>query len=153
MAAAGVKGSAELFKESLRKAGLRVTRSRLSVLAALSKAGAPATHADLALSLKATGIDRATVFRNLRDLCTAGLVLRSDLGDRTWRYETRNHRHKRAVPTFVCTSCGALEVLEGLRLVREDGKKLPRQLRKRPVVIHVHGVCDRCAKAADDDDD
>ncbi len=142
-------GRSELLTTSLRKAGLRVTRPRLLVLQALMRQDAPVTHGDVASALRTSGLDRATVFRNLRDLCKATLVLRSDLGDRTWRYELSTQRHKRTHPTFACTRCGALSPLPGIRLVHEDGKKLPRALRKRPVVIHVHGTCDACADAVE----
>ena len=72
------------LKALLRKSGLRSTSARLAVLAHLQRARTPISHAELAKDLVPTGLDRATVYRNLMDLAESGLVARAELGDHVW---------------------------------------------------------------------
>lgn len=105
-------------RELLANAGLRVTAARSAVVRWLQKAKSPATHADIAADLVPQGFDKATVFRNLNDLVDAGVVRRTELGDRMWRFELRSpaqadeHPH----PHFVCVDCGKITCLHELRL-------------------------------------
>ena len=79
--------------ESLRGAGLRKTAPRLAVLEVLERARRPLSHAEVAESLAAEGLDRATVYRNLVALSEAGLVRRSDHGDHVWGFERVDAGH------------------------------------------------------------
>jgi Fur family transcriptional regulator, ferric uptake regulator len=73
-------------QQRIREAGLRATAPRVAVLGVLDGARGPLTHGQVHRRLAAQGLDRATVYRNLRDLSEAGLLLRTDLGDHVWRY-------------------------------------------------------------------
>lgn len=92
-------------QESLREAGLRVTRPRVAVLEALSAAPhstADAVHAMVAAQVGA--VSRQAVYDVLHALTAAGLVRRM-LVDNASRYEWDthdNHHH------LLCRRCGAL---------------------------------------------
>jgi Fur family ferric uptake transcriptional regulator len=122
----GIDDVVEL-KALLHKAGLRSTSARLAVLRQLREAIVPLSHADLATELVPTGLDRATVYRNLMDLAEAGLVARAELGDHVWRYELRRHpgEHDVEHPHFVCVDCGKVTCLTDVKfeLSPEPGSK------------------------------
>jgi Fur family ferric uptake transcriptional regulator len=115
------------LKALLHKAGLRSTSARLAVLRQLRDALVPLSHADLAKELVPTGLDRATVYRNLMDLAEAGMVARAELGDHVWRYELRRHigEHDVEHPHFVCVDCGKVTCLNDVKfeLTPEPGSK------------------------------
>jgi Fur family ferric uptake transcriptional regulator len=88
----------------LRAAGLRVTRPRLAVLAAL-RAHPHASVETLSAAVRAEigSVSLQAVYDVLRVLGVAGLVRRIDLAGTPARYELRvgdNHHH------VVCRSCG-----------------------------------------------
>ncbi len=92
---------------ALRRVGLRVTASRLAVLAALS-AGAPHTSVDMVVSavrLRLGDGSAQTVYNVLRTFTDAGLVRRIEPAGQPGLYELRvgdNHHH------VVCRHCGAI---------------------------------------------
>lgn len=107
----------------LRASGLRTTAPRLAVLLRLEEEDAPRSHGELCEALASLGFDRATVYRNLVDLTEAGLVERTDLGDRVWRFEAKRARPatsktaaKRPAARFVCADCGAVLRLDDVRV-------------------------------------
>ena len=75
--------------DELHGAGLRATPARVAVLDAVRQASAPLTHAELTRELDGNGWDAATIYRNLVAITDAGLIVRSDHGDRRWRFEDR----------------------------------------------------------------
>ena len=93
-------------KLRLREAGLRVTRPRLGVLAAV----AALPHADTDSILDAVrrglpAVSHQAVYDSLRSLTEAGLVRRIQPLGSVARYESRvgdNHHH------VVCRSCGVI---------------------------------------------
>lgn len=96
----------EGFEQMLRSAGLRVTRPRLAVLAALRAA----PHADMPSLLAAAGaalggVSHQAGYDIVRALQEAGLVRRIEPPGSPSRYELRvadNHHH------LVCRSCGTI---------------------------------------------
>ncbi|QDU16191.1 Peroxide operon regulator [Gimesia maris] len=102
------------IRELLREYGVRATPARITVMQELRAATSPLSHADLADKLVPLGFDRATVFRNLNDLADAELILRAELGDHVWRFETfdpdrpAGEKH----PHFVCEGCGSITCLD-----------------------------------------
>ena len=68
---------AESIKAAIREAGLRATPARIATLKLLSSANAPLTHSEVADELNDLGVDKATVFRNLNDMASAGLLRRT----------------------------------------------------------------------------
>jgi Fur family ferric uptake transcriptional regulator len=131
----------------IRQAGLRVTQPRLAVLQVLTKSARPLSHADLIDALDGQGFDRVTLYRNLNDLADAGIVARTELGDRVWRFELRtgNDSHMGTHPHFTCTDCGSVSCLpENVVRINKSGR-LPRAVREQTVEVSLRGVCDRCS--------
>lgn len=138
----GFMGSSDAFKEQLRRAGLRATRSRVTVLEALQSKSSPTSHPEITELLAEDGWDRATLYRNLIDMTEAGLLRRVDLGDHVWRFELAGTHDAEAHPHFLCTACGDVSCLPALRL--PAGTDLPRALQQGQVTIQLRGLCDAC---------
>ena len=135
----------EQFREQVRSAGLRATKSRIAVLCLLADRAVPMSHAEVTDALSSQDWDRATLYRNLTDLTDAGLLRRFDLGDRVWRFELATTAHDAEStehPHFLCTSCGDVQCLPTLQL--PAGRNLPRAVTAGSVAIQVRGVCDTC---------
>ena len=140
--------SAELThaRALLRRANLRATAPRLTVLQMLVRERRPLSHAEVARDLQAKGFDRVTVFRNLNDLAEAAILLRVDVGDHTWRFELRSgddlagSRHSH----FVCERCSSVSCLNDF-----SANSLPRTRALGAIVASVsevvlHGYCRQC---------
>lgn len=108
----------ESLKLAIRGAGLRATPARIATLNLLIEASSPLTHAEVAEDLQDLGVDKATVFRNLNDMVTAGLLRRTELGDHVWRFELEeNEKHDgTAHPHFVCVDCGNVSCMDQIKL-------------------------------------
>lgn len=134
------------LQDTLRAAGLRSTAPRVAVLRRLERATTPMSHADLVEELADQGLDRVTLYRNLNDLAEAGLVVRTDLGDHTWRFELRREgaSHATVHPHFTCTDCGTVACLPEQAVRLSAGRGLPRALAQHAVEVTLRGVCDRC---------
>lgn len=131
----------------LRGAGLRATTARVAAIEALVASGSPLSHAEVVEAVGDRGIDRATLYRNLVDLVSTGLVRRSDHGDHVWRFEwvgessphdVAEHAH------FVCSQCGDVSCLPVGAVAVNAVRGAPRSFRDR-VEVQVRGVCDTCA--------
>jgi Fur family ferric uptake transcriptional regulator len=92
--------------EALRKAGLRLTRPRREVHAALRDLGGHRSADEVAEALAARGssVSRTTVYNALEDLRRAGAVLHADAGPGRALFEARVAWHHH----FVCRRCGAV---------------------------------------------
>lgn len=137
----------ESCRRSIRDAGLRVTPARVAVLKAVREAERPLSHADICDILTEDVWNRTTVWRNLSDLETAGLVRRTELGDRLWRFEEAGagSDHGAEVhPHFICTSCGEVSCLPDDAMELHLTPSLPRSVKTKNVEIQVRGVCDKC---------
>ena len=132
---------------AIRNAGLRVTQPRIAVLHVLTKMARPMSHADLIDALDGQGFDRVTLYRNLNDLAEAGIVARTDVGDRVWRFELRSKRdsHSGKHPHFTCTDCGTVACLPENAIRIATSSRLPRAVRQQSVEVALRGVCDRCS--------
>jgi Fur family ferric uptake transcriptional regulator len=94
------------YERTVRGAGLRVTRPRVAVLAAVHDHPHTDTHSILEIVRREHGeVSHQAVYDVLRDLTDAGLVRRFQPGGSLALYEARvgdNHHH------LVCRSCGAI---------------------------------------------
>ena len=107
----------EQIKSAIREAGLRATPARIATLKLLHGATSPLTHAEVSKELEDLGVDKATVFRNLNDMAAAGLLRRTELGDRVWRFELASENaHGSKHPHFVCVDCGAVSCMDEIKL-------------------------------------
>lgn len=134
------------LRRRLREAGLRTTLARLAVLAQLDAAAAPLTHAELAEALAPQGFDRATIYRNLIDLTEAGLLLRTELGDHLWRFETRRAggEHASQHPHFVCVDCGEVSCLADINVDISPSPGSKRSVIGELTEVLLKGRCERC---------
>jgi Fe2+ or Zn2+ uptake regulation protein len=126
--------------ERLRRAGLRATQPRTTVLAWLD---ANRGHHPAELIVDRTGVSRATVYHVLGQLCDAGLALTAESGAGRVLYETAADPHHH----FVCRVCGrVIDVgcVSGEPPCLTVG--VPGATVERADVI-LRGVCDRCAGA------
>ena len=113
-----LSNDSESIKQAIREAGLRATPARIATLKLLHGATSPLTHAEVSEELHDLGVDKATVFRNLNDMATAGLLRKTELGDRAWRFElisTRDDEHG-THPHFVCVDCGTVSCMDQIKL-------------------------------------
>lgn len=137
----------EPLHAKLRDAGLRVTAARVAVLEALVAASGPMSHAELVERLGGRAGDPATVFRNLATLTDADLAVRTDLGDRVWRFaaksshQTEGHEH----PHFLCSECGVVECMPNIEVRARAGQRVPRSVSNHAAQVQLKGVCDVCA--------
>ena len=94
-------------RERLRQAGMRITRPRLAVAAALDDLGghrsADEVHAYL-LRTSDGDLPRTSVYNALAALCAAGVAMTADVGAGAAAYELATHWHHH----FVCRRCGAV---------------------------------------------
>jgi|GEM_PF-470351 len=128
------------LRDRLREAGLRATPGRIAVLQELGTLSSPISHAELAERLHGAEFDRVTVWRILVALTEAGLVDRSDLGDRTWRFELRRQAHGNTLhPHFMCVSCNAVQCLPA------DAVQVTPRLNRSVVEVQLKGRCASCA--------
>lgn len=129
------------LKALLRDHGLRATTGRVEVYQCLAAAGAPMSHREAAEALPS--MDRVTVFRNLVALVEAGLAVRVDVGDHTWRYALATGHggdHVADHPHFTCTACGDVQCLDDIEIRAGDGVAALLQ----GAEVTVRGVCAEC---------
>ena len=136
--------ASESIKLTIREAGLRATPARIATLKLLHGATSPLTHAEVAEELHDLGVDKATVFRNLNDMATAGLLRRTELGDRVWRFELigENEGHGSAHPHFVCVDCGTVSCMDEIKLTA--GSLRASQKIGEVTEILLRGRCNDC---------
>jgi len=130
-------------KDLLAAKGMRVTGQRVMILRELSKRRAPTSHPELTLRLEGAGLDRATIYRNLVSLTSAGLLIRSQLGDNVWRFELLQSTavHHGEHPHFVCNDCGDVACLP------EDAVSLIGEAMLVEVAeVQLRGRCVACAR-------
>lgn len=104
----GVTQTAEVeARVRLLGAGLRATRPRTLVCAALLEAGGHRTVDEIVAWLAARGHDipRMSVYNVAHDLTEAAIVMRADAGPGAAVYEASDTWHHH----FVCRVCGAIQ--------------------------------------------
>lgn len=103
----------------LRAQKLRRTLSRVHVLMSVARFGRPASHSQVASELAEHGFDESTIFRCLKDLTAAGILKKTDLGDRVWRFQIREHSDDplAASSLIVCTDCGATSHVDATQAI------------------------------------
>ncbi len=136
--------SLDQVKRAIREAGMRATPARIATLHLLREASSPLTHAAVAEHLAATGVDKATAFRNLNDMTDAGLLRRTEVGDHVWRFEATNGGpdHDRGHPHFLCVDCGTVSCLDDVKLT--TGSQRASQKVGEVTEILLRGHCNAC---------
>ncbi|MEM6365593.1 MAG: transcriptional repressor [Planctomycetota bacterium] len=134
----------DAIRNEIRAAGLRATPARVATLRLLRESTSPMTHAEVAEQLDASGVDKATAFRNLNDMTDAGLLRRTELGDHVYRFEEiRAGEHgSESHPHFVCTVCGSVSCLDDVKLTAGSLRESNRV--GEVVEILLRGRCHEC---------
>ena len=138
----------EQLRAELRARSLRVTQPRLAVLRCLLQARGPVSHGQVSEQLSRDGYDRVTVYRNLVDLTDAGLVRRTDHGDRTWRFELISDKRTHVDeihPHFICDGCGTVQCLPLNAVSVRFSSKARVRFDAKKVQVQLRGRCDVCA--------
>ncbi|MFA7000867.1 MAG: Fur family transcriptional regulator [Candidatus Omnitrophota bacterium] len=132
------------IRNSFREGSLRWTGPRRAVTELFIKCAGHLSAADVYRKLAASGVDKASVYRNLEVLRRRGVLVLSGTSERERRYELserfRPHHHH-----LVCQSCGDVEEIEGCGLRPLEA----RILRKKKFKVEAHelkflGVCRKC---------
>jgi len=136
--------SLDLVKHAIRETGLRATPARIATLQLLRESPSPLTHAVVAEHLAASGVDKATAFRNLNDMTDAGLLRRTEVGDHVWRFEAidPDSTHDASHPHFLCVDCGAVSCLDDVKLT--IGSQRAAAKVGQVTEILVRGHCNEC---------
>lgn len=132
------------LKDAIREAGLRATPARVATLRILRESGSPMTHSDVASRLDAGGADQATAFRNLNDMANAGLLRRTELGDRVYRFEEvrANEKDHEPHPHFLCVKCGAVCCLDSVTLTASSKRASAAVGEVTEILLRGH--CNNC---------
>jgi Fur family ferric uptake transcriptional regulator len=137
--------SASHHADQLREAGLRATRPRLLVLAALEQLGGHRSADELVATLDAQGtsLPRQSVYNVLESLVAAGLVLPADAGPGRALFEagTAFHHH------FVCRECGVVQDVSCVVGVKPclDPRLVDAEVDEAQVIFR--GRCPACVQA------
>lgn len=133
------------IEQRLRDEGVRATRARVAVFAALERAGHHATVDDLAAEL-GDGVNVASIYRSLALFEDLGLVQRTAGHGDAAAWELR---HADDQIHLVCTSCGNVthhpvgEAADLIAHVREDhGFEVSR------ASVTMEGRCQACLRGA-----
>jgi len=129
----------------LEESGLRPTEVRRRVLTSLLGAACALSHRELVDNL--AGLDRVTIFRNLKLLKEAGLVHGVQGIDGSLRYVVNPVGNKGCPgghPHFLCLECGTMTCLVGQELPRVS---VPRSVEVRGKQFLVYGLCAACARS------
>jgi len=103
------------------------------------------SHSEVVDALAQHTWDPSTLYRNLIDLAEAGLLRRSELGDRTWRFEVScDHGHGDHRAHLLCRDCGVISCLPELSVIPSGGQTLPLALSKGDIEVQILGQCDSC---------
>ena len=127
--------------EILRKAKLRVTSCRNSLLDFLLDAKEPLTQKELMENLEEKGFNRVTIYRALQAFLDAFIVHRIVTEDRTWRFAITHCGHRgHCHPHFTCRGCGRIRCLDGIPIpaVSLDGHRIEAQ------AMYLWGLCPAC---------
>jgi len=139
-----VSSSDDQSRDDLRQAGLRATAPRIAVLALLRSSRLPLSHAEVVSSFGDRDWDRATIFRNLKDLVRIDLARRVDRGDRVWRFEATDTVDEHLHPHFICHDCGQVECLDDVDVDLSPGQQAPKVLGTGDFEVQIKGQCDQC---------
>lgn len=132
----------------LTDAGLRITRSRQTLLKSIMKMKRHFSANDLLSALHKTAdgkhFDLVTLYRNLPVLEKAGIICRADFSDDMIRYTLAHAGHAHHHHHVVCRSCQAVEPVD-LCLAEAQEKALAKlgfkEIRHR---LEFSGICKNC---------
>lgn len=129
----------------LRRHGLRATPARLSLLSLLEHENKPMSAKDIEQHPKLKDMNQATLYRNLQNLKSAGLIRQLDLQERHGFYEISSkgdHHH------IVCVQCGRIQEIDNCPALEFSDSVLDQATCFSSVLHHsleFYGLCRQCA--------
>ena len=131
------------FAEVLRGAGLKATKSRLTVLRALADMGGHCSADEVHQFLidRGDGVPRGTVFKVVGDLSDRGVLMVTDVGPGTTLYEYADTWHHH----FVCRCCKRIldvPCFEGRKPCLLPDADLPADIEEAQIIFR--GICHQC---------
>ncbi len=139
------KNNIKLFKEILKKEGLKYTPQRESVLKIILNTKGHLDCEDLYSLIKSKKIkvSRSTLYRTLDILVKHNMIRKLDLGDGVFRYERKinvpHHDH------MICVNCGDI-----IEFLNDDIENIQIEIAKSfkfKLLRHIHqlfGLCKNC---------
>ena len=129
----------ELFKRH----NLKMTPTRLAILAVLSQQSAPVSAPEILNAI--TGADMVTVYRNLNDFTKLGIIKAIPLQKERMLYELADLEHHHHM---ICVKCGDVEDVE-VCLPKSMSKRIIDASMKFALLIdhqlEFKGLCRECA--------
>lgn len=135
--------------KALRARGLRATPQRLMILEALQTGHGHVTVQEIVQDVHRAypSVNVATIYRALDDLHVAGMVAKTDLGQKGISYELVRHRHHHAI----CSRCGGIADIDDDVLESVKASLLTRYgFHARMDHFAIFGMCAHCAGQAGD---
>ena len=128
----------------LKKANLRATKHRVSVLDALSEAGRPLSHQEILDHLSGSQLDRVTLYRILSSLRDASLIHQVQGSDGMWRFCSHDEDSPHCPgghPHLLCESCGKMQCLTHCKMQHVD---VPNNFKVTHKQMLILGICSDC---------
>ncbi len=133
--------------DTLRRAGLRITRQRRAVCEYLAQADEHPTPAQVyqAVRQRHPNISRATVYNVLNTLRDLGAIVEIGLGSAHTHYETRPHPHV----NVICLRCSRVMDFDGALPFEQLHRTVQEALGVQPVTtqVQVFAFCPECQAA------
>ena len=131
------------YQNLIKDSGLKVTKSRLGVLADLSSQDRPSDAQEIHQRLVKQGmkLDQATVYRILEKFQALDIVKPVNFEDGKIRFELADHHHHH----MVCEDCGAIEIVEDCEIekISDDlAKKHKFHITRHS--LEFFGLCHNC---------
>ncbi len=137
----------EKLNIKIHHAGYKITPPRTLLINILYKTKNPLTINQIISRLRKEGVNRATVYRNLKVLEDSSIIQQIDFRDKGIRYELidkNNHHHH-----LVCTKCKKTEDFYNCSVERIVNSVLKKSSSFSIVESHTmefFGVCRKCIK-------
>lgn len=131
------------MKEVLRKSGLKLTGSRLSIIDALESRHCPLSAEEIHKKCKGAKVDLVTVYRNLKIFEDKHLIRKSSFGDGVDRYELAidDHHHHH----LVCRDCHRVQKLPDCNLRSLEQFAKTKGFSEISHHLEIFGLCSKCA--------
>lgn len=133
------------YRPILKQAGLKATSERLFLLDTLKNAETPLSVKEIKEKLSKTGVDQATIYRNMETLIKSGLVRLVNFQHDHNHYEIVNENHHHHL---ICEKCAKV-----VDVSKCDTSKLEQQVKElggfasiNSHALEFFGLCKSCAK-------
>jgi Fur family transcriptional regulator, ferric uptake regulator len=126
----------------LKKNGLRLTKQRMAVLAAMSDQPQSVDELAAAISHQGYNLDLVTVYRTVSCFVELGIIRKTQFQDGVAKYEVQtnqNHHHH-----LVCNNCGLVED------IKVDEQSLLKKVKNQTTfqitdhLLEFFGICGKC---------